>query len=388
MNAYSTVRADVPWTGAGAGPTYVRSLVEGEDVGPFVADLVPGSEALELQEHLNGFASYAIDQGVERAGEYNPTIHSVSQHIRRVRRHYVFERPEDFSLAEFSAWAAQTNSIFFLPDGTVRNGEGKDLLEPTGSGAASTAPTAPHTGQATTRRDRIRGRLWEDGVRISPLLPPVIGESEVLVRKPAQVLERAQILVSLARIAVDVVSERSVDVDRSLAAVASSSLNSEERSFVDAVRRFNSIGSIGSPNYPFELTDQAFQMQWGFVAAEMLGWVLGVTDTDPFELNAPDPVRLADQLLGRRAAESVRPQPLPAICDALEYTFSLRWFAVDQALKANEAGVGSGGISAGAGAGEQFSLEPAQESILLERHRALSWLVSPTTPYEDVDLST
>ena len=56
VNAYSTVRDDVAWTGSGAGPTYVRSLVEPEEVGPFVAELAAGSEALDLQEHLNGFA--------------------------------------------------------------------------------------------------------------------------------------------------------------------------------------------------------------------------------------------------------------------------------------------------------------------------------------------
>lgn len=391
VNAYSTVRAETPWTGPGEGPTYRRTLVVDNPREPFLAEQTEGSEALDLQQHIDGFAGYAVDQGVARCGEYNPTIHSVARHITQVRNHYVFERPEDFAFDEFTDWAKQANAIFFMPDGTVRDPAGGNLLAPPLSSDESTHLSAPHTELSLGRRDRIRGRLWEEGVRISPFLPPVTSESEIVLRRPAEVLDRARGLNAVARIAVDVVADRPAEVARYTAALKDpqASITAEERSFLDATERFSAI-SNSTPNYPDELKRQAFQAQWGFVSAEMLAWVIGAAETDPFELNAPEPERLSAQLDGVQGPEFLRPRTLPEICDALEYTFSMRWFAVDQALKAKENAAG-GAVSHDAQASDgsgAFHLQPAQESILLERHRALSWLSNPKVAYEDVDLST
>ena len=390
VNAYSTLRTPIPWFGAGNGPTFVRSLISEDANGPFLSEQNEGSDAHELQEHLNGFAGYALNTGVERAGSYNSSIHSVFQHISRAHCHYVFERPEGYSLAdfseEFSAWGKQANSIFFLWDGSVRNGEGIDLLDPrTPEGA--TPPSAPHTEESIIRRDRIRGRLFEEGILISTYLPPVIGESEVVLRKPSEVRQRAQSLLTLAHIAVDVVAGQSVNVDEYLThlQITESNLTQEETEFLAAVRRFNSFGDGQSPNYPAELTEGAFQMQWGFVAAELLAWVIGATDADPFELNPPQPAVLTDYLTHQTVRKSLRPRTLPEICDVLEYTYSMRWYAVNQTLKANEI-TERGGDPAKELLGLQ--LEPVQSSILLERHRALSWLTHPHVDYADVDLST
>lgn len=379
VNAYSTVRDDVPWVGTGAGPTYTRTLVA---EGPFLAEQPEGSEELDLQEHLNGFATYASEQGAQRAGEYNPSIHSVFQHINRVCRHYVFERPEDFDLSEFSTWARQANAIFFLPDGTVRNGEGVDLLDPANAQGYNLV-TAPNTAESIARRDRIRGRLWEEGLRISPFLPPVISESEVVLRRPEEVLQRAKAVAATAGAAVNVLEGKAVNVPelREHGGPAEVYTDNEAR-FLDAVERFNELDSV---QYPAELREQAVQLRWGFIAAELLAWVIGVVDSDPFELVALEPHELWGPLESVNDPRSLSPRSLEQICDAWEYTFSMRWFAVDQALKAQESD--HQGL-AQVVQPNSFHLDATQGSILLERHRALSWLISPNVDYDEVDLST
>lgn len=379
VNAYSTVRDDVPWVGTGAGPTYTRTLVAD---GPFLAEQREDSEELELQEHLNGFAGYVSEQGTQRAGEYNPAIHSVFQHINRVRRHYVFERPDNVDLREFGDWAAQANAIFFLPDGTVRNAEGVDLLDPTNA-QADQLITAPNTTQSIARRDRIRGRLWEEGVRISPFLPPVISEPEVVLRRPEQVLVRAKALAAVAGAAVNVLEGQSVNVPELRSHVGPSEVFTDNEShFLAAVERFNDFDSV---HYPAELREQAVQLRWGFIASEMLAWVIGVVDSDPFELSALEPQELWEPLAAVADPHTLKPHSLEDICDAWEYTFSMRWFAVDQALKAQESEHQN---LAKVVQPNGFHLDATQGSILLERHRALSWLLSPNVDYDEVDLST
>lgn len=379
VNAYSTIRDNVPWTGRDGGPTYSRSLVEDSSTGPFLLPQPPGSEARDLEEHLNGFANYARQQGVERAGEYNSSIHSVFHHILRVRRHYVFECDNNVHWSQFSQWGKVANAVFFMPDGTVRDNEGRDLLDP--ANAQGEHPImAPTTVQAQTRRDRIRGRLWEEGVRISPILPPVLSEPEVVLRRSEEVLNRAKALVVVAAVAMSVAEGEAVDV----ASMRSSEefFTQEETSFLDAVDRFSSFHST---DYPAELHEQAVQLRWGFVTADLLAWVVGVTDSDPFELVAPDPSALRATLDAVSSPQELSPHSLEDICNAWEYTFSMRWFAVDQALKANKSDYAELGKMVQP---HSFHLEPVQGSILLERHRALSWLLNPNVPYEDTDLST
>ena len=80
----------------------------------------------ELLEHLNGFVGYVTGQG-ER--EMTQTLYNVARHIQRVRHHLSLNVDED-DLEAFSLWAARSNAICFLPDGTVRDPAGLVLVDP------------------------------------------------------------------------------------------------------------------------------------------------------------------------------------------------------------------------------------------------------------------
>lgn len=396
INAYSTVRERIPWFTKGnqAGPTHVRSLVEDDPNQPFIKDPSTDQDSAELHEHLRGFTGYAEEQGIERSGSYTTALHEVCNHIKNVRNHYVFERDGEMSFDDFFSWAEKANAILFMPNGVIVDAAGYDLLHPE-LAQFSVLPSI-HTSLAYARRDRIRRSLWEEGVEVTPNLPPVISETEIVLQHPEQILRRAQTLALVGHAANAVLHADSFTLQHSAAKISNDSpevleadLCQNERAFVDAVRAANTHSSKGGqgvdasegadgseggqPEYSEELKQEALQYQWTFLATEMLGWIISAVEADPFELALPQLEQLLPALRNASAA-TLALRPLPVICDALEFTHSMSWFSRNQSLGQNK--------------NPKVHLNPMQQSILLERHRALEWATHPLVNYESVDMST
>ncbi|WP_201613973.1 hypothetical protein [Gulosibacter hominis] len=116
--------------------------------------------------NLSGLENYVAERGWEACGGMTPQLYALIQHIRAVKIEYRFERPDNYSAAglrELADWAAQANAIFVLPDGSVRDAQGRDLLDPDGRRRRGPAhrciPAPPRPGSQSarrTRRDRPR----------------------------------------------------------------------------------------------------------------------------------------------------------------------------------------------------------------------------------------
>lgn len=397
VNAYSTIRQEVPFHGSGSSGEAIalRTLADLDADKPFPvrpdADPHLISEAAELKNHLNGFYNYAVEQGVERAGEYTTVTHAVGQHIRHVCCNYAFERPDGFSpedLREFAPWAAQTNSIFFFPDGTVRNADGVDLLDP--ALADRTPPVLPPvTAESFNRMQRIRGELWNNGIRISPLLPPVRSEKEILLRTPEEMFTRATTLAVVGTVAGFVLEDRPVDFVelRGGSRFAFDSFTETEQEFIARIESVQD--AAGAPRYTEADKQAAFQLHWGFIAAELLAWAVGLVEIDTAQLYPADlsMLRGALRAAGRQdnVADALRLRDLSEICDLFERTFSLRWYAVEQDVSGAPSADGANGAD---GANQAVHIEPVESSILLERHRAFAWMTVQDVPFDQVDLST
>lgn len=401
VNAYSTVRADVPFQGAGAPAIASRELCFDSPAQPYLKTAANGAgeedekQTLELLEHLAGFAGYAAEQGEERFGNFNSYVLAVVQHIRSVRRHYVFEREDDFDfshLGEFADWAREANAVFFLADGTVRNASGADLLDPAlvGSSPANGAQanSVPRHPGSEDRMRRVRGALWRQGYQVAPTLPPVRSEAEILLRPAEEVFNRAVVLSVVATAAASVLRGEAVNFAelRAGAQRTFGNLTKVEQAFLERVEAAQeSAGeATGAPTYSQDLQEDAYQLAWAYTASEFLAWALGLMDIDVFSFTPVDLAALRSALRGidreNQDAATLPMRSLSEICEAFEYIYSLRWVSVEQQLET------SGQASAGQTGSAQ--LQPQDHSILVERHRALAWLTDPTIAYDDVDLST
>ena len=401
VNAYSTVRADVPFQGAGAPAIASRELCFDSPAQPYLKTAANGAgeedekQTLELLEHLAGFAGYAAEQGEERFGNFNSYVLAVVQHIRSVRRHYVFEREDDFDfshLGEFADWAREANAVFFLADGTVRNASGADLLDPAlvGSSPANGAQanSVPRHPGSEDRMRRVRGALWRQGYQVAPTLPPVRSEAEILLRPAEEVFNRAVALSVVATAAASVLRGEAVNFAalRAGAQRTFGNLTKVEQAFLERVETAQeSAGeATGAPTYSQDLQEDAYQLAWAYTASEFLAWALGLMDIDVFSFTPVDLAALRSALRGidreNQDAAALPMRSLSEICEAFEYIYSLRWVSVEQQLETSgQAGVGQTGSA---------QLQPQDHSILVERHRALAWLTDPTIAYDDVDLST
>lgn len=401
VNAYSTVRADVPFQGAGAPAIASRELCFDSPTQPYLKTAANGAgeedekQTLELLEHLAGFAGYAAEQGEERFGNFNSYVLAVVQHIRSVRRHYVFEREDDFDfshLGEFADWAREANAVFFLADGTVRNASGADLLDPAlvGSSPANGAQanSVPRHPGSEDRMRRVRGALWRQGYQVAPTLPPVRSEAEILLRPAEEVFNRAVALSVVATAAASVLRGEAVNFAalRAGAQRTFGNLTKVEQAFLERVEAAQESAdeATPTPTYSQDLQEDAYQLAWAYTASEFLAWALGLMDIDVFSFTPVDLAALRSALRGidreNQDAAALPMRSLSEICEAFEYIYSLRWVSVEQQLEASgQAGVGQTGSA---------QLQPQDHSILVERHRALAWLTDPTIAYDDVDLST
>jgi hypothetical protein len=314
----------------------------------------------ELAPHLDGFTGYVMSRG---DGQMTKIRYHLWRHVQRVRHQISFDAvPSD--LPQVEAWARLANAVFFLPDGSVRAPDMAVIL----SAAGETDPRAdlPYQPDAIARRAGTRKRI--SGITPQPPanMPPAIGEAEIVLRPPAEVLRRALALFYVAvraqvhRIGVEPIPGGQRDYNP----IGFAALTPEEIAFIE---------SGGSE----DMAD-AIAMTWRFEAANTLLWTLGF---DAAELVGSDRMIDVDALWesvasfarDETAAAGLSLRPAGDILEALDCAWLEHWIA----RQARQTGARLVSISG---------------DIVSERHVALNWLTSFQNdfgvPWDKTDTAT
>ena len=308
----------------------------------------------ELENHLNGFLGFIMDSGKR---EMTSSLYAVMRHIQRVQNHYSFEIEEDV-LDALSDWGWETNSIFFLPDGSVRDPAGATLVDPE-TGEPDENAEIPFPVDARQRKASSEARLAERGIETPDVLPPVIGADEVVLRSADVVAWRALALFIVAVRAESLATERPIPIGqlREKSPLAFEAMSPLEMEFINS-----------------ESPDQqtVVNMAWRYECLAVLQWALGMQETLPFADNICD-VPLAAQTMVQRDDRQIinmaRLRPTEQLLDELDWNQRLLWAA-------RQAGVDGTDPPEGIDGG-----------VVAERQHALNWLVRfENADWDDVDV--
>jgi hypothetical protein len=309
-----------------------------------------------LREHLRGFAGWvqSMSQGTMTQSRY-----AVLRHLHKVQHHIsLLLHPND--LERFKTWAHEANAITFVPSGDICDSGHAILLSSDGTGDNPEA-RVPYPPAAHHRKARTEDLLANRALKAAAGLPPVIAESEAVLRTGAEVAERIMALFAVAVRAESVASKSPMTSDEILQrlGMAESALSPAERKFI--IDR--------TPTQQDTVT-----FRWCYESAYTLAWAAGIIDKLPFPGAICDVELIAQKLLklgigGIHQAANLR--PVSELLDSLDLHQRLHWITrqAQSDKKAPPAGLDAG--------------------VIQERHRALNWLVQfDGAKWDDVETPT
>jgi len=310
----------------------------------------------ELAGHLQGFVGYVLKRG---DGQMTRPRYHLMRHLQRVQQHVSVSIPAT-NQAAFWRWAEQANAVMFLVDGSVRDPQGRVVIDAAGN--QDEQAQIPYPPSAWQRKTRSESLLEQHGIRVSPTLPPLISETEVNLRPAAEVAGRAMALLTVAVRAESLKSDEgplTIARLKERLAPAFAYLTPQEQAFLDE-----------------ETPDEKaiVQMTWRYESLALLGWALGLLPTlslPPGICDVPGLVRIFLETASEQWPTQAQLRPATEILDALDLYYRLHWVT-------REASLGRGNPPA------EF-----MPGVVQERHYALNWLVRfENADWDDVDTPT
>lgn len=309
-----------------------------------------------MMDHLDDFVGYVLSRGGQQMTRIK---YHVMRHLQRVQ-HQLSVTVEIQHLDVFEEWAHSANAICFLDDGSIRDPFGRLLIDREGGEQEQTAEI-PYPEDALARKARSELRVQRLGVQVPKSLPPVIGEVEVELRRPVEAARRALALFVTALRAEMIAAGNEVPLEelRDRLPVAFAALSPQEIAFMQTESPDES--QIDYFNWRYE---GMFALQWALCLVPRL----------------PEPTKTCDvETLTRIMVETPENELMAkarlrfpsAILDALDLHFRLHWAIRQAEIDGRRP---PGGLDAG---------------VVLERHRALNWLVRfENADWDDVDTPT
>ena len=337
LNVYSTLSALPPLD-------FVHTLVAGRDLSD-----------PELLPHLNGFIGYVLSRGDRQMTQ---TRYHLMRHLQHVQQH-VSLRVRGSALPTFERWAMSANAVVFLEDGSVRDPQGRVLID--GDGKQDPEAQVPYPPDASQRKARSEALLAQRGLQAAPSLPPVFGAAEARWRPSAEVAGRAMALLVVATYAESVRDGQALAVAhmRERLPAAFDHLSPKEQAFLQ----------MSEPD-----THTVNQMGWRYESLALLAWALGLLPELAYPEQICDVRRLCATLLQTATPDwlwQVQLRPAGEMLDALDLHYRLHWITREAEL------------------GRREMPPKLISSVVLERHYALNWLVRfENSDWDDVDTPT
>jgi hypothetical protein len=204
---------------------------------------------------------------------------------------------------------------------------------------------------ACDRQTRSEEELGQFGVRTPATLPPVISETEVVLRPASEVACRALALFVVALRAESLMSpELAVSDLREKRPLGFRALTAKECLFLNDE----------APDQ-----QQIINFAWRYEASWMLAWALGLVDELCYPSETCDVGILSKTFLDldeEALLKNAKLLPTETLLDALDLHFRLHWLVRQRQQDGKPADGEMGGSD----------LDPG---VILERHHALNWLV-------------
>ena len=306
-------------------------------------------------EHLMGLVGELFQAADD--GSISQTVFGVCRHLQRTNVLAAL-KVDGEHIEAIAPWAWKSNAILFLPDRSVRDPNGAVLYDPTTKEPDPNAqlPFLPDARQRKAQSEiDLRNRL----IDVPDALPPVVSESEVMLRSADDVAWRALALFIVAVRAESLASGKPIPIEalREKSPMSFQALTTWEQDFL-------------ANDSPPEADVSA--AGWRYEALSALQWALGLQSELPFPdkiCDVPEAARLMIAMPAREMIETATLRATDEILNALDRNYRLLWAARDSATRQSEP---PGGIEGG---------------VITERQHAFNWLTYfENADWDDVDI--
>lgn len=296
----------------------------------------------QLEDHLESVLGYVASRGGK---EMTFVKYHIWRHIQRVK-HHVALAVDEADMERFGQWADAANAIYLLPDGSLRDPNGRVLIAKDGS--SDIAAKLPHPPDAWARKARVEASLEEMGILVPPHLPPVVGEAEVELRSIDETARRALALFLVVRRAASLLDYGGLLSQAELerrSPIAAAALSPREREFLAAA----------TPSQ-----QEVVNFCWRVEALHLLLWAIGGALNLPFPSHVcslPDLEKFMESVSEAEFLAHASFRATGSILDALDMHLRCHWSIVERRKR-----------------GELDEHDPLGD-VVPERHHALNWLV-------------
>ncbi|KKX56577.1 DUF4272 domain-containing protein [Brevibacillus borstelensis] len=272
--------------------------------------------------------------------------------------------------------ARSVHGIVFLPTGEMLDKEGKLILDTAGESeledfilTVSVDLIDGHihpTPSGEAHKQRSMQLLREQGIPVIDHLPVIVGDEDAVIRTKDEIVQRAIALCLIAVYSGGIAENGNVE---------------EEREFIEGIiEQYGAEGFFTEKERAFLYNDapdrtDTIQMVWMYECYWVLLWALGYVETLDFPSDicdvqsAIDCLRLAENYDAFYQNATVRSKT--EILDQADLIYRYDWACVDARINNRPV---AGGLN---------------DEVVLERHRALNWLVRyMDADWDDVQMDT